>query len=198
MPRRARSTPGGFCYHVLNRGNERQRVFHSDNECASFIQLMARARNHQAMRIVAYCLMPNHFHLCLWPFEDGDIGEYMKWLMSAHASQYRKSHPGAGHIWQGRYKAFAAQDDGHLLTVLRYIERNPVRAGLVERAENWPWSSVTPGFESSPGPVPRPANWIDSLHTADDETQLARLRASVNQGLAFGAEGWVLSHPELE
>ncbi|CAG1772159.1 REP-associated tyrosine transposase [uncultured bacterium] len=200
MPRRARAAPGGICYHVLNRGNERQTVFHNDTEYASFVQLIARARNHQSMRVLAYCLMPNHFHLCLWPFEDGDLGEFMKWLMSTHVSQYRKARPGSGHIWQGRYKSFAAQDDAHLLKVLSYIERNPVRARLVQAADQWPWSSAArqSNIELSTGPIPKPPDWLKRLGVAEDEAELAQLRASVNSGQALDTAEWLSKHANLD
>jgi len=82
------------------------------------------------MRVLAYCLMPNHFHLALWPQADGDLSRWMQWVLTAHVRRYHRHYGSSGHVWQGRFKAFPIQADGHLLTVLRYIERNPVRAGL--------------------------------------------------------------------
>jgi putative transposase len=78
----------------------------------------------------------------LWPHGDGDLGRWMQWLLTTHVHGYRAAHHSSGHVWQGRFKAFAIEEDHHLLTVLRYVERNPLRAGLVERAEDWPWSSL--------------------------------------------------------
>jgi putative transposase len=165
----------------MNRGNERQKVFHTDTEYSSFLQLLERAQKRQPMRILAFSLMPNHFHLCVWPHEDGDIARYMQWLMTAHVWQFRKSHPGHGHVWQGRYKSFPVQDDHHLLVLIQYVERNPVRAGLVDRAEDWPWSSAgRNSLTTSPWPVPNPPNWLELLGRPEEAKELAKLRECVN------------------
>ncbi|MEX2139426.1 MAG: transposase [Pirellulales bacterium] len=115
------------------------------------------------MRLLGYCLMPNHFHLVLWPLGDGDLSHWMQWLLTAHVRRYHRHYHGSGHVWQGRFKAFPIEQDEHLLTVLRYVERNPLRAGLVERAKDWKRSSLrlfTPQPQVEwlhPGPVPRVA-----------------------------------------
>ena len=108
------------------------------------------------MRLVGYCLMPNHFHLVLWPLGDNDLGRWMQWLLTAHVHGYRKRYRGSGHVWQGRFKAFPIEQDEHLRILLRYVERNPLRAGLVARAEDWVWSSVRHGVQ--PPLLP----WLDA------------------------------------
>jgi len=127
---------------VLNRGNNRARVFHKDGDFEAFVDLLAEAKLRIPMRILGYCVLPNHFHLALWPLGDGDLGRWMHWLLTAHVRRYQRHYHSTGHAWQGRFKAFPIQEDEHLLVVLRYIERNPLRAGLVERAEEWSWSSL--------------------------------------------------------
>src|SRR5690606_10261916 len=77
-----------------------------------------------------------------WPYRDGDLPRWMQWVTTCHVRRYHRHYKGSGHVWQGRYKSFPSQNDAHLLTVLRYVERNPVRAGLVERAEQWAYSSA--------------------------------------------------------
>src|SRR5271157_1892515 len=152
-----------LCYHVLNRGNYRASVFHKDGDFDAFVDLLAEAKLRNPMRILAYCVLPNHFHLALWPLGDGDLGRWMHWLLTAHVRRYQRHYRSTGHVWQGRFKAFLIQEDEHLLVVPRYIERNPLRAGLVERAEDWSWSSLgaiaggraVPVLD--PGPIPRPA-----------------------------------------
>src|SRR6266571_135456 len=118
------------------------------------------ADEHVPMRLLAVCLMPNHFHLVLWPREDGQLSAYMAWLLTAHVRRYHQHYHSSGHVWQGRFKSFPIEEDDHLLTVLRYIERNPLRAGLVGRSEDWRWSSGSPRRggepELDPGPVRRP------------------------------------------
>ena len=142
MPRTARASAANLCYHMLNRGNNRASLFHKDGDFDAFVDLLAEAKLRNPMRILAYCVLPNHFHLALWPLGDGDLGRWMHWLLTAHVRRYQRHYHSTGHVWQGRFKAFPIQEDEHLLVVLRYIERNPLRAGLVERAERWPWSSL--------------------------------------------------------
>src|SRR5438093_3976224 len=142
MPRTARASVGGVCYHVLNRGNGRATVFHKDGDYRAFLTAIRDLEAEVPMRLLAYCLMPNHFHLALWPVGDGDLSRWMHWLMTVHVRRYHRHYHSDGHVWQGRFKAFPIQEDDHLRAVLRYVERNPLRAGLVRRAEDWPWSSL--------------------------------------------------------
>ena len=144
---------GGYCYHVLNRGNARAKVFHKDQDFQAFLDMIAEASLRQPMRILAYCLMPNHFHLVLWPRHDGDISRWVHWLLTTHVRRYQKHYHSSGHVWQGRFKSFPIQEDDHLRVVLRYVERNPLRAGLVERAEDWRWSSLHALSTDSSGPI---------------------------------------------
>jgi putative transposase len=131
MPRTARASVGGYCYHVINRGNARSVVFHADGDYQAFMDLLSQASQRIPMRVLAYCLMPNHFHLALWPSHDGELSRWMQWLLTAHVRRYHRWHDSSGHVWQGRFKAFPIEQDDHLLAVLRYIELNPVRANLV-------------------------------------------------------------------
>lgn len=199
MPRSARASVGGLCYHVLNRGNFRMEVFHKDKDYQAFVDLLTQAQEHRPMRLLAYCLMPNHFHLVLWPYEDGDLSRFMQWLMNGHVRRYHQHYhtSGTGHIWQGRFKAFPAKADHHLLSMLRYVERNPLRAGLVKRAEEWLWSSLRavtkdqPPAMLHPGPVPRPANWLSLVNEPQTEAELEALRRCVRRGRPFGSPTWV-------
>jgi putative transposase len=186
-----------MCYHVINRGNARDTVFHKDGDYQAFVDLLADAFARLPMRVLAYCLMPNHFHLALWPHHDGDLSRWMQWLLTAHVRRYHKHYRSSGHVWQGRFKAFPIQQDEHLLTVLRYIERNPLRAELVSRAQDWRWSSLRWWSEPNrqaflhPGPVPRGKDWLGWVNQAMTEPELERLRGSVNRGTPFGTERWV-------
>ena len=157
MPRTARAAAGNWCYHVLNRGNGRAEVFHKDDDYAAFLALLPPACERLPMRILGWCLMPNHFHLVLWTHEDGDLGRWMQWLLTSHVRRYRRHYGGSGHVWQGRFKAFPIQQDEHLLTVLRYVERNPLRANLVKRAEAWRWSSLPSRLAPQPSELLTPA-----------------------------------------
>ena len=196
MPRTARSSVGDVCYHVISRGNARQQVFPGKNDYADFVQLISAACDRLPMRVLAYCLMPNHFHLVLWPHADGDLSRWMQWLQTAHVRRYHSHHGTSGHIWQGRFKAFPIEQDEHLLTVLRYVERNPLRARLVRRAENWQWSSLRQRKSNTrptwltEGAVDLPRNWLERVNRPETDAELDVLRRSVQRGAPFGAETW--------
>jgi putative transposase len=194
MPRTARASAGGYCYHVLNRGNARATVFQKPGDYEAFLDMIAEAALRVPMRLVAYCLMPNHFHLAVWPRGDGDLSRWVHWLLTTHVRRYSRHYRHGGHVWQGRFKAFPIQEDEHLLTVVRYIERNPLRAGLVARAEGWPWSSLSrtagpPALD--PGPVPRGAGWAEWVNAAMTEAECAAVRESLRRDRPLGAEAWV-------
>ena len=148
------------------------------------------------MRILGYCVMPNHFHLALWPQSDGDISRWMHWLLTAHVRRYHRHYRSSGHVWQGRFKAFPIQQDEHLVTVLRYIERNPLRAGLVQRAEDWRWSSLRwwVGVERPSwlelGPIPRTSEWVRLVNEPMTVAEVEQIRECVNRGRPFGATEW--------
>ena len=195
MPRTARAAVGGIAYHVINRSNGRQTVFHDEEDYAAFVEMLGQARDRLPMRLLAYCLMPNHFHLVLWPHGDGDLGRWMQWLLTAHVRRHHRRRATSGHVWQGRFKAFPIQQDEHLLSVLRYVERNPRRARLVRRAENWAWSSLGADAAAraellSAPPADRPRNWVERVNRPETDAELAALRTSVNRGRPFGSVQW--------
>jgi putative transposase len=142
--------------------------------------------------------MPNHFHLVVHPKADGDLSRWMHWVLNTHVRRYHQHYHSSGHIWQGRFKAFPIEQDEHLLTVLRYVERNAVRAHLVRRAEQWQWSSARywqkeeerPPFLAE-GPVERPRPWLPWVNQAVTVAELEAVRRSVNRGTPFGDEAWV-------
>ena len=198
MPRTARASAANVCYHVLNRGNARAEVFHKDADFAAFVDLMAEANERLPLRILAFALLPNHFHLVLWPRGDGDLSRWMQWLLTSHVRRYHRHYHGSGHVWQGRFKAFPIEQDEHLLTVLRYVERNPLRANLVRRAEDWAWSSLAwlptgkrPELLAE-WPVARPRHWLSKVNAPQSEAELIALRQSVARGAPFGNEAWAV------
>jgi putative transposase len=180
---------------VLNRGNGRAEVFPQPGDYGAFLALIAAAQQRVPMRLLGYCLMPNHFHLVVWPGEDGELSRWMHWLMTAHVRRYRKQYRSSGHVWQGRFKAFPIQEDEHLLTVMRYIERNPLRAGLVERGQDWPWSSLStdetierPALD--PGPVPRACDWVDFVNRPMTDAEADAMKLTMRRDRPFGSETW--------
>jgi putative transposase len=185
-----------MCYHVLNRGNARGTVFHEDADYQAFVDLMAEANERVPMRILGYALMPTHFHLVLWPRGDGDLSRWMQWLLTSHVRRYHRHYHGSGHVWQGRFKAFPIEQDDHLLTVLRYAERNALRANLVKLAEAWPWSSLAwrrggrrPEMLCD-WPVACPRQWLQHVNAPQSEAELAALRRSIARGTPYGNERW--------
>ncbi|MDB4778378.1 transposase, partial [bacterium] len=147
---------------------------------------------------LAFCLMPNHFHLVLWPREDGDLSRWMQWLMTSHVRRYHRHYQSSGHVWQGRFKAFPIQSNEHLLTVMRYVERNPVRAKTipVRKAQNWAWSSAgTPPKDVEPvtlhpGPVSRDQDWLDWVNEQLSVAELGDIQTSLKRGRPFGNQSW--------
>ena len=192
MPRTARASVGGVCYHVINRGNAQADVFHDSEDYAGFLELLEESIDRERMRVLGFCFMPNHFHLVVWPRADGDLSRWMQWLMTSHVRRYHRAYQSSGHVWQGRFKAFPIQQDSHLFTVLRYIERNPVRTRLVKRAENWRWSSLGQKIPwLHPGPLERPRGWMRLVNKPLTDSELEDIRRSVNRGTPFGGESWV-------
>jgi putative transposase len=187
-----------MCYHVLNRGNGRSEVFHKDDDYAAFLKLLREAGERVPMRLLAYCLMPNHFHLVVWTLQDGDLGRWMQWLLTSHVRRYHRHYHSSGHVWQGRFKAFPIEEDEHLLTVMRYVERNPVRAQTipVRKAQRWPWSSIgekpkdVERPELDAGPVARGRDWLRWVNEPQTEGELEALRESIRRGRPFGSASW--------
>jgi putative transposase len=174
MPRPLRTAPGGFVYHVLNRANSKRRIFHQDRDYLAFERVLAEAQERVPMRILAWCLMPNHWHLLLWPRGDGDLSDYMRLVTLTHTQRLHahRASAGTGQIYQGRFKSFVVQDDSHFLAVSRYVEANALSGNLVRSAEEWRWGSlwrVHRGQQDKPPslhawPVPRPANWLSYVN----------------------------------
>ena len=200
MPRTARRAPGGMVFHVLNRGVGRRTLFHKDEDFAGFERTLETTLGIVPMRMLAYCLMSSHWHLLLWPHADGQLRQFMQRLTTAHVRRWQSHYHeiGHGHLYQGRFKSFAVQEDGHFLTVARYIERNSLRAGVVDRAENWRWGSLwrrENGSSRDRGllsdwPVARPADWIGHVNDPQTDAELAGVRLSISKGRPFGSETW--------
>ena len=140
MPRSARVAPGGLVFHVLNRGNDRRPIFDGPGDYEAFVRILAETQERQPMRLLAYCLMPNHWHLLLWPERGGQLGAFLQRLTTTHVRRWHlhRHSVGRGHLYQGSYKSFPVQDDEHFYRVCRYVERNALRANLVARAQDWP------------------------------------------------------------
>ncbi len=200
MPRRARVTPGGFVYHVLNRSVAGLPLFRKKADFEAFERIMVEAYARHPMRILAWCLMRNHWHFVLWPREEGEITAFIRWLSHTHAMRWHVAHGtvGRGHLYQGRFKAFPIQEDEHFLSVCRYVERNALSAGAVKRAQDWRWGSLRArleGHESlrsllSAWPVERPPHWTRFVNRLITQREAEAIQTSIARNRPYGDERW--------
>jgi putative transposase len=190
-------------FHVLNRGVGRMRLFLKDADFEAFEQILEKTVESRPMRLLSYCLLPNHWHFVLWPEHDGELGAFMQKLTITHARnwQIHRRRVGYGHLYQGRYKSFPIEGDEHFYQVARYVERNALRANLVRRAEAWRFSSLWRRVNGnaalrrllSDWPLPRPRSWVRYVNQPQNEAELDAIRRSVQRGQPFGGEAWVRS-----
>jgi putative transposase len=201
MPRRPRVAPGGVIYHVLNRSVGRMRMFTRPKDFEAFMRVLAEAHERFPIRILSFCVMPSHWHFVVWPRDDKQLTSFFRWLAHTHAMRWRTSRNtvGYGHLYQGRFKSFPIQSDGHLLTACRYVERNALAGGLVKRSRDWQWSSLwvrTNGTEPqkamlSPWPMARPDDWAARIDEALTQKELERIKLSIERSQPLGNDTWV-------
>ena len=175
-------------------------VFHKPPDYQAFEKVLSETHARLPCRILAYCLMPTHWHLLLWPRADGELSEFMRLLTVTHTQRWHANRrtAGTGPVYQGRFKSFPVQSDEHFLTVARYIERNPVRAQLVERAEDWQWSSLWRRRNATREqrmlltrwPVEIPRNWRWRVQQPETDAELEAMRCCVHRGRPFGTNRW--------
>src|SRR5208337_4983992 len=124
--------------------NARMTIFEKDGDYEAFELVLEEAVDRTQTTLLAYCVMPNHWQLIVWPHQDGEVSRFVGWLTLTHTQWWRahRHTRGSGHVYQGRFKSFPVQGDEHFLTACRYVERNALRANLVERAEAWRWCSL--------------------------------------------------------
>ncbi len=201
MPRISRVDVGGEVYHVLNRANARVQIFDTETDYLQFEEILIDAVLKYDMRLLSFCVMPNHWHLALYPKSDGDLQRFMGWLANTHTRRWHvaKKTVGQGHLYQGRYKSFLCEQDRHLFTVLRYIERNAKTANLIPQAELWRWSSVwwreygtTEQKKAlSQWPIPMLENYLQLLNEPLSRTEEEKLSRSEEKNIPFGKDEWV-------
>jgi putative transposase len=187
-------------YHVLNRGNGRMSLFHKEEDFAAFEKVLGQGLARYPVDLLAYCLMGNHWHLVLRPHSDRSLSDLMRWVGVTHVRRHHEHyHNGSGgHLYQGRFKSFAIQEDGHFLRVCRYVEANAARAGIVPSAQDWPFGSLATRarklekpFELADWPVARPARWAALLSEPMARDDLESLRKCLAKGRPFGDDDWV-------
>jgi putative transposase len=198
MARIARAVAPGFPHHVTQRGNRRQQTFFNNDDYRAYLELMSDWCRKYDVQIWAYCLMPNHIHLIAVPkTKDGlnlAIGE-------AHRRYTRRINfreGWRGHLWQGRFSSFIMQEP-YLLACTRYVELNPVSAGLVKKPEKWPWSSAGPHIKGKDDILVRTkpllamvhTSWRRFLSTDANEQQTKILRKHERTGRPLGEDAFI-------
>jgi putative transposase len=175
------------------------KLFRSRKDHEAFQQCLIDAMEKVPMRVLGYCVMPNHWHLVLWPKEDGDLAKFMMRLTIAHVRRWliHRGEVGTGHVYQGRYKSFIVQDDAHLSTLCRYVDRNAVRAGLVNSCVDWLWSSAgQAGLPASRRiqltelPIPRRKEWIKWVNQPQTIAEEQSLSRCIMENRPFGTLDW--------
>jgi|SRR3989339_772596 len=194
-----RTDVAGLIYHVWNRGNAGGQIFLSEGDYGAFEKILAQAVEKTGMQVLAFCVMPNHWHFVLCPKEDGDLSIFLHWLTITHTNRWQASKgvEGSGHLYQGTYKSNICKDDKHFLQLVRYVERNALRAKLVDRAEDWRWSSGWLRHNGtdeqkkilSEWPIVVP-NYADILNDPQDKEEIEEIRNSIRRGSPYGEGGW--------
>lgn len=185
---------------MLNRANARRTIFGEAGDYDAFERVLGAAVERTGTRLLSYCVMPNHWHLVLWPRRDDELSRFVGWLTLTHTQRWHahRHSTGSGHVYQGRFKSFPVAEDAHFLTLARYVERNPLRAGLVERAEEWRWSSLFRWLRGSQEdrallaawPLSRKPSWVDHVNRPLTDAELAAVRQSIDRGRPYGDDAW--------
>ncbi len=176
-------------------------LFEKDDDYAAFERVLAESLGRpDAPRLLAYCLMPNHWHLVVQAAERADLSTWMQWVSVTHTHRWHSHFDtmGDGPLYQGRFKSFPVQADEHFLKVCRYVEANALRASLVDRAEDWRWGSIwvrqNRGSELAgwlrAWTVERQRNWVALVNRPMDEPSMKTMRGSVASAVPFGTERW--------
>jgi putative transposase len=196
MPRFSIHRHPGHVFHVMNRATRGQVLFRDPGDYLSFQALLARALEQHAMRMLGYSLMPNHFHMALWPSLPDQISTFLRWLCATHAKRLHRKRGtiGCGAVYQSRFKAVPVHNETYFYRVLRYIERNAARADLCERADEWAWSSASAagrglGIVIAEWPIPRPPHWLDFVNDHEPLADLDFIRTQTASGEPIGPVG---------
>jgi putative transposase len=200
MPRLARIVLPGVPHHVTQRGNNKQDVFFVDDDRRVYLDLLHEQSDRFGLKIAGYCLMANHVHLVATPSGEVSLAKVIGRTDFLYTQYVNRLHRRSGHLWQNRFYS-CALDEVHLWRALCYIERNPVRAGLVRRAWDYPWSSAgahTGGADVS-GPLDlaewarlwTPDKWRAELRSPEDAQGVSRIRLSTHRGRPLGSDSFL-------
>lgn len=192
MPRRARVVIPGYPHHVTQRGNRRQQVFFSEQDYQAYRRMLLELKDPAGVQVWAYCLMQNHVHLVVCPERQESLATLFGQVHRRLARRVNVTHEWTGHLWQERFHS-VVMDEAHLMAAVRYVELNPVRAGLCERAEDWRWSSAAAYLHGSRDELlhmapmrDRIRNWQAYLDQDSDERTIKSLRKGTSTGRPVG------------
>jgi len=172
-------------YHVVARGNNRQRIFRQPADYRFYLERLGRLLPQTETRCTAYCLMPNHLHLLLEP-ETRPLSRIMQRLQLSYSLHFNRQHRHVGHVFQGRYTAILCERDAYLLELVRYLHLNPVRAGLAKRPDGWLWSSYGAYVGVSQSPIELHMEPVLGQFSTDPRRARAAFREFVHEGLSAG------------
>lgn len=198
MARLPRLVLPGYPYHVTQRGNRRQQTFFEEEDYTLYRDLLGEAAERAGAEIWCYCLMPNHVHVIVVPDDEDGLRRTFADAHRRYTGFINARHRWTGHLWQGRFGA-VAMDEAHLEHAMRYVSLNPLRAGLVARAEDWRWSSVRAHLAGEDDGLVRVAPGLDRygdfaafLGSPDDDAGAWRaLRRSETTGRPLGSADWI-------
>jgi putative transposase len=196
MPRVARALADEQVYHIINRGNRRDDIFHDEFDFTKMLELLQSAKEKFDIKIYAYCLMSNHYHLVVYTKYAQSLSVCMQWLGTSYVRYYNKCYKISGHLWQGRYKSFIVQEDNYLLMLMKYVEANPKRAKMVKDASEYRYSSLKARLSDNrlalldDAPIDIPKEWIDFVNEAQAKSDLDIIRNSISRQAPLGDEAW--------
>ena len=201
MPRKARFIALGEAHHITQRGNAKQIVFHDDRDQQKYLEYLLKYSKDNELSILAHCLMPNHVHFIAVPSKKESISKTFKDTHGAYAQYHNKRHNKTGHLWQGRFYS-CILDPVHLYCAVRYIERNPVRAGFVEKPWQWEFSSTSThlgDIKEDPFGLRKifgfmdilPQEWKFYIDSAEDEKDVELLKKHTKTGRPLGEKGFI-------
>ena len=194
MARRYRSVFPGHPHHIIQRGNRHQRVFFCDQDREFYLAVLRKWCDKCDVKVVAYCLMDNHVHLVLLPMAWGALAKAVGETHKAYTRRINKRERWRGFLWQGRFLSFIL-DESYFWTVMRYVEMNPVRAGMVRRAEDYVWSSARPHLGLAENPVLDEVkllpDWHNILRRDLTSDELRDIRLSCSSGDPLGSEAFL-------
>jgi len=198
MPRRRRRDLQGTAFHVMNRAVRNTVLFRTVADYTAFFKVVGEGLAKFRVRVIAYELMPNHWHFVVICDRIENISEWLHWVTGTHAIRWNIAHNtrGRGAVYQSRFKAVPIQTSTSFYRVCRYVERNALRAGLVGAAEEWAYGSLYANCNNchsiplAPWPILRPENWTEFVNSSEDPADLAWLRRTIARNQPIGDPEW--------